>query len=101
MNGSSHPKHEKNPENNIIARILALLMGAARPTSVAKSLAAEAIVPNMACMQDTQTGEPAGYSHLEHLQWIVLGCDGATGARSLPAIAFVEQVENGHLKMDD
>jgi hypothetical protein len=31
MNGSSHPKHEKSLIKNVLARILALLMGAARP----------------------------------------------------------------------
>jgi hypothetical protein len=60
MNGSSHPKHENTLKNNVLARILALLMGAARPPTSRNGRAADAIVPNMACMQDTRTEEPGG-----------------------------------------
>lgn len=36
MNGSSHSKYENLLKNNVLARILALFMGAARPRSVAQ-----------------------------------------------------------------
>jgi hypothetical protein len=48
MNGHSHPKYENTLKNNVLARILALLMGAARPPSSANGQAAEAIVPQIA-----------------------------------------------------
>jgi len=48
----------KIPEKNVLARILALLMGATRPPTSRNGRAADAIVPNMACMQDTRTEEP-------------------------------------------
>jgi hypothetical protein len=43
----------------------------------------------------------ADFRSVENLQWIVLDCDSATGARGLSTLAFVEQTVYGGLKMDD
>ncbi|PKL64741.1 MAG: hypothetical protein CVV32_06560 [Methanomicrobiales archaeon HGW-Methanomicrobiales-3] len=51
-------------KNNVLGRILALLMGAARPKASRNGQGlVDAIVPNMACMQDTRTEEFSEYFH--------------------------------------
>jgi|GEM_PF-5342251 len=60
----SHQKDENMQKNNVLARILALLMGAARPRERPRNgRAAVAIVPNMACKQDTRTEEHGEFFH--------------------------------------
>jgi len=58
-------------KDNVLARILALLMGATRPPTSRNGWAADAIVPNMACMQNTRTEDPSEYFHLENLPEII------------------------------
>ncbi|PKL65159.1 MAG: hypothetical protein CVV32_03975 [Methanomicrobiales archaeon HGW-Methanomicrobiales-3] len=58
-----HQNDENMQKNNVLARILALLMGATRPPTSRNGRAADAIVPNMACMQDTRTEDPSEYFH--------------------------------------
>ncbi|PKL63940.1 MAG: hypothetical protein CVV32_10935 [Methanomicrobiales archaeon HGW-Methanomicrobiales-3] len=66
MNGWGHTRYRKIPKimsTSVLARIPALLLGAARPPMSRNGRAAVAIVPQMACMQDPQEGDLPGYFH--------------------------------------
>ena len=68
MNGSSHPKHE-NTQKNVLARILALLMGATRTTgarAMVKGLRMRLCPLWRACRTLGQRN-PAECFHLENL----------------------------------